>query len=57
MSPEIFSLDAVEEFVEQYTNVDDSGKKASLSNNVMKQKLNLFMNALKVRNKGNRSWI
>ena len=38
MSPEIFSLDAVEEFVEQYTNIDDSGEK--LINNIMKQKLN-----------------
>ena len=44
MSPDIFSLDAAEEFVECYTNIDDSGEKATLCNNIMKQKINYLLN-------------
>ena len=51
MSPDIFALDAVEEFVECYTNIDDSGETATLSNNEAEDKL--FMNAVKFRNRGN----
>ena len=40
MSPDIFSLDAAEEFVERYTSIDNSGEKATLSNITMKQKIN-----------------
>ena len=40
MSPDIFSLDAVDEFVERYTNIDDSGEKATLRYNITKQKIN-----------------
>ena len=40
MSPDIFSFDAVEEFVECYTNIDDSGEKATLSNDIMTKKIN-----------------
>ena len=43
-------FDAVEEFVECYTNIDDSGETATLSNNEAEDKL--FMNAVKFQNRG-----
>ncbi|KAJ7373980.1 Chromodomain-helicase-DNA-binding protein 1-like [Desmophyllum pertusum] len=35
VSPEIFSLDAVEEFVEQYTDIDDSAERSSELQNLL----------------------